>query len=104
MLHAQLFEPDADRLASTTAAAAGTRPAVLFTHGGCQRQMYAAMHYAGDYAALYAQNQYLASRGFVVLSVNYRGVRAQLSLPVAASRSANCSTNHLHYCISLRRN
>ena len=71
VLHAQLFEPAAE--VGGPSAAAGKRPAALFTHGGCQRQMYAAMHYAYDYASLYAQNQYLASQGFVVLSVNYRG-------------------------------
>lgn len=71
VLHAQLFEPTAGVGGPSTAA--GKRPAVLFTHGGCQRQMYAAMHYAYDYASLYAQNQYLVSQGFVVLSVNYRG-------------------------------
>lgn len=70
-LHGQLFQP----VASTQQGAPSGegRPAVLFTHGGCQRQMNAAMHYAGDYAALYAQNQYLVSQGFVVLSLNYRG-------------------------------
>jgi len=70
-LHAQLFMPmEGDRSESI---APELRPAVLFTHGGCQRQMYAAMHFAGGYASLYTQNQFLVSRGFVVLSVNYRG-------------------------------
>ena len=43
-------------------AAAGPRPAVVFTHGGCQRQMYAAFHYGLDYALLYAQNQSVEPR------------------------------------------
>jgi dipeptidyl aminopeptidase/acylaminoacyl peptidase len=64
-LHAQLFLPPA----TTTAA---KRPAILFVHGGPNRQMllgYPAMDY---YSNAYAMNQYLASRGFIVLSVNYR--------------------------------
>ncbi len=46
--------------------------AVLFFHGGPHRQMllgYPGMDY---YSNAYAMNQYLASRGFIVLSVNYR--------------------------------
>lgn len=69
-IHAQLF----DTGASTGGPTAGDKkPGVIFTHGGCQRQMYAAFHYAADYAGLYALNQFLAARGHVVLSVNYRG-------------------------------
>jgi dipeptidyl aminopeptidase/acylaminoacyl peptidase len=48
------------------------RPAIIFVHGGPRRQMllgYPAMDY---YSNGYAMNQYLTSRGFVVLSVNYR--------------------------------
>ncbi len=48
-------------------------PAILFFHGGPRRQMllgYPAMDY---YSNAYAFNQYLASRGYIVLSVNYRG-------------------------------
>jgi dipeptidyl aminopeptidase/acylaminoacyl peptidase len=47
-------------------------PAILFFHGGPMRQMllgYPAMDY---YSNAYAMNQYLTSRGFIVLSVNYR--------------------------------
>eukprot|EP01047_Picozoa_sp_COSAG01_P012195 COSAG01_NODE_544_length_15682_cov_107.959379_7_plen_436_part_00 len=69
LIHAQLFTPPSSR-----ALPLGTKgPAVIFTHGGCQRQMYAAFHYSGCYAALYTQNQHLASLGFTVLSINYRG-------------------------------
>ncbi|MDX1548579.1 MAG: prolyl oligopeptidase family serine peptidase [Rhodothermales bacterium] len=48
------------------------RPAVVFFHGGSRRQMLLGWHYRGYYHNAYALNQYLASRGFVVLSVNYR--------------------------------
>ncbi len=61
-VHGQLFRP----------AAAGKRPAVIFVHGGPPRQMLLGWHYSDYYANTYAVNQYLASRGFVVLSVNYR--------------------------------
>jgi dipeptidyl aminopeptidase/acylaminoacyl peptidase len=45
---------------------------VLFFHGGSRRQMLLGFHYRGYYHNAYALNQYLASRGYVVLSVNYR--------------------------------
>jgi dipeptidyl aminopeptidase/acylaminoacyl peptidase len=48
------------------------RPAVLFFHGGSRRQMLLAWHYLSYYHSTYAMNQYLASRGYVVLSVNFR--------------------------------
>ena len=47
-------------------------PAIIFMHGGPRRQMllgYPSMEY---YSNAYAMNQYLTSRGFIVLSVNYR--------------------------------
>jgi dipeptidyl aminopeptidase/acylaminoacyl peptidase len=50
----------------------GKRPAVIYVHGGPPRQMLLGWHYSDYYANAYALNQYLASRGFVVLSVNYR--------------------------------
>jgi dipeptidyl aminopeptidase/acylaminoacyl peptidase len=53
--------------------AAGRRPAVIFFHGGPSRQMLLGWHYMYYYHNAYAFNQYLASRGFVVLSVNFRG-------------------------------
>jgi dipeptidyl aminopeptidase/acylaminoacyl peptidase len=63
-LHGQLFLPKI---------AAGQRhPAVVFFHGGSQRQMLLGWHYMYYYNNAYAMNQYLASRGYVVLSVNYR--------------------------------
>jgi len=63
-VYAQLFEP--------TNNSAKKSPAVLFIHGGPQRQMLLGWHYGDYYANTYALNQYLASKGFVVLSVNYR--------------------------------
>src|SRR6266581_5446365 len=63
-IHAQLFKP-ADLKA-------GRRRAVIFFHGGSRRQMLPGWHYMYYYRNAYAMNQYLASRGFVVLSVNYR--------------------------------
>jgi dipeptidyl aminopeptidase/acylaminoacyl peptidase len=48
------------------------RPAVLFFHGGSRRHMLLAWHYLSYYHNTYAMNQYLASRGYLVLSVNYR--------------------------------
>ncbi|HEY2944077.1 MAG TPA: prolyl oligopeptidase family serine peptidase, partial [Vicinamibacteria bacterium] len=64
-IHAQLFRP-ADLKAGQR------RPAVVFFHGGSRRQMLPGWHYMYYYRNAYAMNQYLASRGFVVLSVNYR--------------------------------
>ena len=48
------------------------RPAIVFVHGGPPRQMLLGWHYSDYYSNAYAMNQYLASRGFIVLSVNYR--------------------------------
>jgi len=65
LVHAQLFAP--------SGAQAGTRgPAVVYVHGGPPRQMQLGWNYSDYYTNAYALNQYLASRGFTVLSVNYR--------------------------------
>jgi dipeptidyl aminopeptidase/acylaminoacyl peptidase len=47
-------------------------PALIFVHGGPVRQMVLGFHYMYYYHNSYAENQYLASLGYVVLSVNYR--------------------------------
>src|SRR5206468_12587173 len=47
-------------------------PALIFVHGGPIRQMMLGFHYMYYYHNAYAENQYLATRGYVVLSVNYR--------------------------------
>ncbi|MBZ5496353.1 MAG: prolyl oligopeptidase family serine peptidase [Acidobacteriia bacterium] len=48
------------------------RPAMIFVHGGPVRQMLLGYHYMHFYHIAYAVNQWLASQGYVVLSVNYR--------------------------------
>lgn len=62
-VHGQLFEP---------VGAKGRRPAVVYVHGGPERQMLLGWHSMGYYSNDYAVNQYLASRGYVVLAINYR--------------------------------
>jgi len=64
-IHGQLFLP-------AGAKARDRRPAVIFMHGGPIRQMLLGWHMRGYYHNAYAFNQYLASSGYVVLSVNYR--------------------------------
>lgn len=46
--------------------------AIVFSHGGIRRQMLPGFHYMDAYQYLYEMNQYLAGRGCVVLSVEYR--------------------------------
>lgn len=64
-IHGQLFLPDGvDNCVR--------HPAVVFVHGGPQRQMLLGWHEMRYYSNAYALNEYLASQGYVVLSVNYR--------------------------------
>jgi len=62
-LHGQLFLPRGVK---------GKVPGLVFMHGGPIRQMMLGFHYMDYYHDAYAENQYLASRGYAVLSVNYR--------------------------------
>lgn len=62
-LHGQLFLPRNVK---------GKLPGLVFMHGGPIRQMMLGFHYMDYYHNAYAANQYLASRGYAVLSVNYR--------------------------------
>lgn len=48
------------------------KPAIVYVHGGPPRQMLLGWHYSSYYSNAYSMNQYLASQGYVVLSVNYR--------------------------------
>src|SRR5438270_5906486 len=66
-LHGQLFLPH-----TTPPNANGKIPGLVFMHGGPIRQMMLGFHYMDYYHNAYAENQYLASRGYAVLSVNYR--------------------------------
>ena len=63
-LDGQLFLPPND--------ASGKHPAVVFFHGGSRRQMLLGWHYMFYYNQTYGLNQYLASKGYVVLSINFR--------------------------------
>jgi len=62
-IHGQLFTP---------VGRSQPGPALIFTHCGPVRQMMLGFHYMYYYHNAYAMNQYLASQGYVVLSVNYR--------------------------------
>jgi dipeptidyl aminopeptidase/acylaminoacyl peptidase len=62
-VHCQLFESSEFR---------GKKPAVVYVHGGPPRQMLLGWNYSEYYSNVYALNQYLASKGYVVLSVNFR--------------------------------
>ncbi|HZZ94892.1 MAG TPA: prolyl oligopeptidase family serine peptidase [Usitatibacter sp.] len=63
--HAQLFVPRET----------GSKPhaAILFFHGGPQRQMLLGFDPKRAYSWIYAFHQYLVAEGYIVLSVNYRG-------------------------------
>jgi dipeptidyl aminopeptidase/acylaminoacyl peptidase len=62
-IHGQLFARSEQK---------GRGPALIFTHGGPIRQMLLGFHYMDYYHNAYAMNEYLASKGYTVLSVNYR--------------------------------
>lgn len=63
LVHGQLF---INRLAPEK------RAGIVFMHGGPIRQMLLGFHYGDYYINSYAFNQYLASQGYAVLSVNFR--------------------------------
>ncbi len=63
--HAQLFLP--------RETGPKPHPAILFFHGGPQRQMLLGFDPKRTYSWIYAFNQYLVAKGYIVLSVNYRG-------------------------------
>jgi dipeptidyl aminopeptidase/acylaminoacyl peptidase len=84
-VHGQLFVPRDGK-------AGEKHPALVFMHGGSMRQMLLGWHYMYYYSNAYAMNQFLANRGYVVLSVNYRsGIgygRAFREAPGRAGRGA----------------
>ena len=85
-LHAQVFVPAGVKPGEK-------RPAAIFLHGGPIRQMLLGWHYMYYYSNSYAMNQYLASRGYIVLALNYRsGIgygRAFRKAPGRAGRGAS---------------
>jgi dipeptidyl aminopeptidase/acylaminoacyl peptidase len=82
-IHAQLFRPRNHRPGERHRAA-------IFFHGGSRRQMLLGWHYMYYYHNSYAMNQYLASLGYVVLSVNYRsGIGYGLDFREALDYGAN---------------
>jgi dipeptidyl aminopeptidase/acylaminoacyl peptidase len=87
-IHGQLFLP--------RGAKPGDKwPAVVFMHGGSMRQMLLGWHYMFYYSNAYAMNQYLASRGYVVLSVNYRsGVGYGRAFRVAPGRAGRGASEY----------
>ncbi|UKT62674.1 S9 family peptidase [Pedobacter mucosus] len=62
-VYGQLFTPKNPRK---------NHPAIVYVHGGPQRQMFLGWNPMDYYSIDYALNQYLVSLGFSVLSVNYR--------------------------------
>ncbi len=84
-IHGQLFAPAGLKPGEK-------RPAMIFLHGGSMRQMLLGWHYMYYYSNSYAMNQFLASRGYIVLALNYRsGVgygRAFREAPGRAGRGA----------------
>jgi len=84
-IHGQLFVPAGLKPGEK-------RPALIFLHGGPVRQMLLGWHYMYYYSNSYAMNQYLASRDYVVLALNYRsGIgygRAFREAPGRAGRGA----------------
>ena len=87
-IHNQLFLPPN--------AEPGKRyPAVIFMHGGPVRQMLLGWHYLYYYRNTYAMNQYLASRGYIVLSVNYRsGIGYGRAFRMAQNRGAQGASEY----------
>lgn len=65
-IHGQLFESGDPRFG------ARPRPAIVYLHGGPVRQSVAGWYNIDYYDRFYAMNQYLASKGYVVLALNYR--------------------------------
>ncbi|HEX3228205.1 MAG TPA: prolyl oligopeptidase family serine peptidase [Pyrinomonadaceae bacterium] len=85
-IHGQLFKP---------ANASGKMPALVFMHGGPVRQMLLGWHYLYYYHNSYAMNQHLASRGYMVLSVNYRsGIGYGRAFRLAQHRGARGASEY----------
>ncbi len=87
-IHGQLFLPPNARQGEHL-------PAIIFMHGGPIRQMLLGWHYLYYYHNAYGMNQYLASRGYAVLSVNYRsGIGYGRNFRMAQGRGARGATEY----------
>ena len=74
-LHAQIWTPPH---------AQPNGRAVVYTHGGSERQFFAAFHFSPVYAQQYAAQQFLAVEGnMTVISVNYRSGVGCVLVPAA---------------------
>ncbi|MBK8516483.1 MAG: S9 family peptidase [Saprospiraceae bacterium] len=65
MTPAQIFLPKSNKTGEK-------HPAIIFIHGGSRRQMLLGFNYSQYYSNAYALNQYFASKGYVVIALNYR--------------------------------
>jgi dipeptidyl aminopeptidase/acylaminoacyl peptidase len=71
------------------------RPAVIFVHGGPVRQMLLGYNYRHFYHMAYGVNQWLADKGYVVMSVNYRaGIGYGRSFRMAEGRGGQGNTEY----------
>ncbi|HET9995355.1 MAG TPA: prolyl oligopeptidase family serine peptidase [Candidatus Acidoferrum sp.] len=87
-LHAQVFVPSGMKPGEK-------HPALIFLHGGPIRQMLLGWHYMYYYSNSYAMNQYLASRGYIVLALNYRsGIGYGRAFREAAGRAGRGATEY----------
>jgi dipeptidyl aminopeptidase/acylaminoacyl peptidase len=87
-VHGQLFLPPGAR-------AGAKLPAVIFMHGGPSRQMLLGWHYMYYYHNAYGFNQYLASLGYAVLSVNFRsGIGYGRAFRMAPKRGARGASEY----------
>jgi dipeptidyl aminopeptidase/acylaminoacyl peptidase len=95
-IHGQLFLPP-------VAKPGAKMPAVVFMHGGPVRQMLLGWHYMYYYHNSYGFNQYLASLGYAVLSVNYRsGIGYGRAFRMAPKRGARGASEYQDILASAR--
>jgi len=87
-IHGQLFLPP-------DSGPGKRHPALVFMHGGSRRQMLLGWHYMDYYNNAYAMNQYLASIGYVVLSINYRsGIGYGMDFREAVNQGASGASEY----------
>ena len=73
----------------------GKRAGIVYIHGGPHRQMLMGFHHNEYYNFVYAFNQYLASIGYAVLSVNYHdGIGYGKKFRVATGQGSRAETEY----------